>query len=91
MAILRGVESGFSIARAPKEGLLTVSDSRGRVLAQSSSSSSPFATVLAELPLHREFTLYQRFGDWFGWLNLGLFAVLVFTGKSFPGSAPIVT
>jgi apolipoprotein N-acyltransferase len=91
MAILRGIESGFSIARAPKEGLLTVSDSRGRVLVQSSSSSSSFTTVLAELPVHREFTLYQRFGDWFGWLNLGLLAILVFTGKRFPGSAPIFT
>ncbi len=34
MAILRGVESGFSIARSVKQGILTLSDSRGRVLAQ---------------------------------------------------------
>ena len=33
MAILRGVESGFSIVRAPKQGILTVTDDRGRVLA----------------------------------------------------------
>jgi len=32
MAILRGVESGFSVARAAKQGLLTVSDNRGRIL-----------------------------------------------------------
>lgn len=39
MAILRGVESGFSIARAAKQGRLTVSDSRGRVFAWQSSAA----------------------------------------------------
>jgi apolipoprotein N-acyltransferase len=34
MAILRGVENSFSIARAPRHGILSVSDSRGRVLAR---------------------------------------------------------
>jgi apolipoprotein N-acyltransferase len=77
MAMMRGVESGFAIARAAKEGLLTVSDSRGRILAYRSSKAAPFATLLAIAPARHETTLYDRFGDWFAWVCLcGLAALL---------------
>ena len=72
MAVMRGIESGFSIARAAKEGLLTVSDDRGRVLAERTSASAPFATLVASAPVRHDQTLYARLGDWFAWLNIGL-------------------
>lgn len=74
MAILRGVESGFSIVRAPKQGVLTVSDDRGRVLAQRITNASGFVTLLANVPVHHERTLYDRWDDWFGWFNIALLA-----------------
>jgi apolipoprotein N-acyltransferase len=77
MAVMRGVESGFSIARAAKEGLLTVSDDRGRVLAEQKSSSAPFATLIANVPVRHDTTLYARLGDWFAWLNVGLLLVIL--------------
>jgi apolipoprotein N-acyltransferase len=77
MAILRGVESGFSIARAPKQGVLTVTDDRGRVLAERDTGSAPFATIVASVPVWNERTLYDRAGDWFAWLDLVLSAVLL--------------
>jgi apolipoprotein N-acyltransferase len=77
MAILRGVESGFSIARSVKQGILTVSDNRGRVLAEQVTGEAPFATLLAAVPVHHEATLYARLGDWFAWVNLGLLVVSV--------------
>ena len=77
MAILRGVESGFSIARAPKQGVLSVSDNRGRVLAERTSSSTPFVTLVAPVPVQHATTIYARFGDWFGWLNGALLLLLV--------------
>ena len=77
MAILRGVESGFSIARAPKEGIMTVTDDRGRVLAERNTKSAQFAALLATVPVRHDTTIYARFGDWFGWLNLALLAVLL--------------
>jgi apolipoprotein N-acyltransferase len=77
MAVMRGVESGFSIARAPKEGLLTLSDDRGRILAEQSSGAAPFASVLAAIPIRSGVTLYARFGDWFAWLNIGILVVLL--------------
>lgn len=77
MAILRGVESGFSMARAPKQGVLTVTDDRGRVLAERITNTAPFASLVASVPVRHTATLYARFGDWFAWLNVGLLCVLI--------------
>jgi apolipoprotein N-acyltransferase len=77
MAILRGVESGFSIARSVKQGILTLSDSRGRVLAARRTGSPDFDILTGTLPLGSGPTFYDRTGDWFAWANL-VFAVLLF-------------
>jgi len=79
MAILRGVESGFSIARAPKQGILSVSDNHGRVLAEKPTGSAPFVTLVAAVPVQYVPTLYARFGDWFGWLNVAVLLLLLVT------------
>jgi apolipoprotein N-acyltransferase len=62
---MRGVEDGFSIVRAAKNGFLTVSDNRGRIVGEVSSSSAPFATLLVEVPAEHRWTVYQLLGDWF--------------------------
>lgn len=77
MAILRGIESGFSIARSPKQGILTVTDDRGRVIAQRISDASPFVSLIATVPVRNATTFYARHGDWFAWTNVGLFIVLM--------------
>lgn len=69
MAIVRGVESGYPIARVAKLGALTVSDNRGRVLSEVRSQSAPFAMLITEIPQNSERTLYSRLGDWFAWIN----------------------
>ncbi len=77
MAVMRGVESGFTIARSAKQGLLTVSDDRGRILAERHSSSMPMGSVVATAPVRHTDTTYVRFGDWFGWANFaGLLVIL---------------
>jgi apolipoprotein N-acyltransferase len=77
MAIMRGVESGFAIARAARNGRLTLSDDRGRVVAEASSERHD-AELVGNLPLRHTHTLYARWGDWFAWLDLaGLLALLV--------------
>lgn len=73
MAIMRGVEDGFSIVRAAKDGYLTVSDDRGRIVAETRSDSAPFATLLADVPATHQATLYLLLGDWFGWVAIGIF------------------
>jgi apolipoprotein N-acyltransferase len=77
MAVLRGVESGFSIARSAKLGLLTATDDRGRVLADRNTLAVPFATVIATVPVRHDATIYSRFGDWFAWSDIVLLAVLM--------------
>ncbi|HEY1771853.1 MAG TPA: hypothetical protein VGH91_01525 [Gammaproteobacteria bacterium] len=72
IAILRGVESGFSIVRSAKGGSLYVSDDRGRVLAEVKSDSAPFTTLVAIAPAGHNDTLYDRLGDWFAYLSLAL-------------------
>ena len=68
MAIMRGVEGGFSIARAARNGYLTVSDDRGRVLAETRSDAAPFTTLLAGVPVGHRATLFQQWRDWFAWV-----------------------
>ncbi len=87
MAILRGVESGFSMARSAKDGILTVSDDRGRVLAQKASDAAPFATLVAEVPVRNDATFYARKGDWFAWANAGLFIILMLSRWIAPGTS----
>jgi apolipoprotein N-acyltransferase len=77
MAMMRGVESGFGIVRAAKRGNLTVSDNRGRILAEAASDAAPFSTLLARAPAVHAETLYLRFGDWFAWLTLAGLALAI--------------
>ena len=78
MAVLRGVEGGFAIARSAKQGLLTVSDAEGRIIAEAPSSTARFATLVCRLSAEARPTLYLRWGGWIGWLCvLGVPAVLI--------------
>lgn len=74
IAVMRGVEDGFTVARASRDGNLTISDDRGRILAETRSDSAPFATLLAEAPSAHHSTLYLALGDWFAWLSLAALA-----------------
>jgi apolipoprotein N-acyltransferase len=72
-AILRGVEGGFSIVRAARRGLLTVSDQYGRVLSAKASADAPAVLLVTTAPLGPGTpTLYARLGDWFGWLSVAM-------------------
>ena len=87
MAVMRGVESGFGLARAARGGYLTVTDNRGRVLAETQSNSAPFATLIADVPAVHDTTLYLLFGDWFAWvalavLSLALLRLIALRGRS---------
>ena len=79
LAVMRGVEDGFTIARNAKVGLLTVSDDRGRVLEEEPThDDGSLVTMVAMVPVQHDSTLYQRWGDWFAWVNLAGLAALVF-------------
>lgn len=75
MAILRGVESGFSIARSARFGILTATDDRGRVLVDRDTIGPVFATAVANVPVRHDRTFYARFGNWFAWICVALLFV----------------
>jgi apolipoprotein N-acyltransferase len=70
IAVMRAVEDGFSLARSARDGLLTVADDRGRIVAETASSSAPFATLVAEVPTGHSETVFLLLGNWFGWLSI---------------------
>lgn len=72
MAIMRGVESGFSVVRSAKGGSLFVSDDRGRILGEIKSNAAPFSTLLVSVPQSHERTLFLRLGDWFAWVAVAI-------------------
>jgi apolipoprotein N-acyltransferase len=63
MAILRGVESGFTLVRTAQQGLLTVSDAYGRIVAEKSSAEGPEVLLIADAPLGPGTTVYSRWGQ----------------------------
>jgi apolipoprotein N-acyltransferase len=87
MAILRSVEDGFSIARAPRHGILSVSDSRGRVLAERSTAAAPFSTILTQVLVNHKAPLYSRAGSWFAWCCITLLPGLLVFARTRPTSA----
>jgi apolipoprotein N-acyltransferase len=77
MAVMRGVENGFTVVRTAKQGLLTVSDDRGRILAQQDAAYVAVGTLLATATVQHDETLYSRWGDWFAWLNVAALGGIV--------------
>jgi apolipoprotein N-acyltransferase len=76
MAILRGVESGYAIARSARNGVLTVSDAYGRVTAEA--PSGPQTAYNVAVPRTGPGpTLYAQIGDAFGWSTLALAGLLI--------------
>jgi len=83
MAILRGVEIGCSEIRSARLGRLTISDFTGRVNFETSSTAGHAASLTGDVSLEKRNTVYSRFGDWFGWLNLIMAVCFIFfTGKN---------
>ncbi|AXB47276.1 hypothetical protein A4R43_36510 [Amycolatopsis albispora] len=77
-ALLRGVENGQAVAWGGRTTTLLLSDGHGRVVAsQPTGQPGGFTTVVADVPIGPGATVYTRFGDWFGWLCVGLTAVSV--------------
>jgi apolipoprotein N-acyltransferase len=77
MAVLRGVENGFALARAATDGRLTLSDRTGRIVAEAATRSDEATVLTADLGLRSGGTLYARTGDVFAWLAVVAAVMLV--------------
>ena len=69
LAIMRGVEDGFAVARAAKQGLLSLSDGYGRIIALSASTKSGMVSLIGDLPRGPGHTVYLDIGDAFAWAS----------------------
>lgn len=88
MSIMRGVENGFAMVRAARNGLVTISDDRGRVIARANTNPSSITHVVADVPLGSGDTLYRRFGDWFAWVCIALVIALLALASRIKKSRP---
>ncbi|MBN6036880.1 nitrilase-related carbon-nitrogen hydrolase [Amycolatopsis sp. 195334CR] len=81
-AVLRGVENGQAVAWGGRQTMLTLADGHGRIIGERPTGNADgFTTVVADVPLGPGATVYTRFGDWFGWLCVGLTVLAL--GKAF--------
>jgi apolipoprotein N-acyltransferase len=76
MAILRGIENGFSEVRTARQGRLTISDPYGRINAEATCANGKATTLIGQLSLKNVNTYYTRFGDWFG-ISILFVAILI--------------
>ena len=82
MTVVRGVENGYAVLRAAREGVLTVSDAYGNVLAERASSAMPGSTLLAPLPAHPSIPTWAGWlGPLFGWLCVALGVMMLCIGR----------
>jgi apolipoprotein N-acyltransferase len=77
MAVLRAVENGFALARSARNGLLTLSDNRGPILAEAATVPGRFVSISGKVNVEREQTFYTRVGDWFACLCVAMFVILL--------------
>ncbi|MBC6983192.1 nitrilase-related carbon-nitrogen hydrolase [Caulobacter sp. 17J80-11] len=80
--VTRGVENGYTVVRASREGLLTVSDPYGRVLAETPSRPLPGADLLVRATISAPVpTLYTKIGDAVGLICVLLAAALMVVAR----------
>ena len=87
MAILRGVENGYAIVRTARQGQLTISDHKGKVLYEASCTNNKAAALTGKFPLVSTKTIYSQFGDWFGYfiaITAVIFILLRLQSKNIP-------
>jgi apolipoprotein N-acyltransferase len=87
MAILRGVENGYAIVRTARQGQLTISDHKGKVLYEASCTNNKAAALTGKFPLVSTKTIYSQFGDWFGYfiaITAAIYILLRLQSKNIP-------
>ncbi len=87
MAMMRSVEGGFALVRNARQGRLTISDWRGKVLYEANNENGSYTILTGKISVAPHPTLYARAGDWFGTINLFAalgFIIFLFAGKKSP-------
>jgi apolipoprotein N-acyltransferase len=79
IAVMRGIENGYSIVRAAQSGLLSISDATGLVLQKIKTDRLKTVDLLTQTPVGSgQVTFYNRTGNWMGWFAVGLSLLCIF-------------
>lgn len=87
MASFRAIEQGVNLDRQTSHGLSAAFDYQGRRLSAMDHFHTSDYAMIADLPTKGVRTIYSRLGDWFAWLNIAAFLVLIVA--AFQGVKPL--
>ncbi len=88
MTAVRGIENGYLVVRAAREGLLTVTDARGRILGEQGSGPLPGQRLRVDAPVPPPVaTLYTQVGNVLGWACVAIAAVVIWRTRVAEGPA----
>ena len=73
----RAIENGFAMFRVARESLTIAVDHLGRPLVQSNYFFNDQPIIYADLPTEGYDTVYSLLGDWFAWLSIAGFVLLL--------------
>jgi len=79
----RAIENGFTHVRPTYDGITYAMDPYGRVLAQMDRGLGEAGIMVVDVPTEGVRTLYADFGDWLGWLSVGLVVLFGLAGLPF--------
>jgi apolipoprotein N-acyltransferase len=77
MASFRAIEQGANLVRHTSQGLSAAFDYQGRRLSAMDHYQTADYVLVSEVPTKGVRTVYSRLGDWFAWLCVAAFLVLV--------------
>jgi apolipoprotein N-acyltransferase len=88
IASYRAIEQGANLLRAAKFGRSAAYDYEGHVLAQMDEYQASELTLVAQVPVRGVRTVYSMLGDWFAWVcvvGFGMLVVMGFRGRKGEG------
>jgi len=78
IAIMRGVEGNYAVARAAQWGLLSLSSNKGNIIEMASDiAENSDVLLIGEIKLDQGKSIYGGLGDWLGYFSEGLFILLL--------------
>ncbi|MDO8954162.1 MAG: nitrilase-related carbon-nitrogen hydrolase [Gammaproteobacteria bacterium] len=75
--IMRGIENGYTVVRAAKDGMLSVTTPTGEVIAEKLATSHEGVILLANAPIWQNSSFYAQYGNWFAWVLMVMMLILI--------------
>lgn len=82
MPIFRAIENGFSMVRADYHGLSNAVDYHGNILSQMNDFTTEERIMIADIPKQGIKTIYSQIGDFFAWLCVLGFLIMIWLSFS---------